>query len=123
MIRRPPRSTRTDTLLPDTTLVRSLVDQHGAHAALLDGHAAAAEQLGGELLHLVFVGLSQDKGNAPAFERRGRIGRRGRRQRKIFQIGRAHVWTPVTNAHIVCRLLLAKKKKNDATRSRTRSHS
>src|SRR3546814_19597387 len=87
MIRRPPRSTRTDTLLPDTTLVIELVDQHGAHAALLDGHAAAAEQLGGELLHLVFVGLSQDKGNAPAFERRGRIGRRGRRQRKIFHKG------------------------------------
>src|SRR3546814_4589960 len=27
------------------------------------------------------------------------------------QIGRAHVWTPVTNAHLVCRLLLVKKKK------------
>src|SRR3546814_9587515 len=27
-----------------------------------------------------------------------------------FQIGRAHVWTPVTNAHLVCRLLLDKKK-------------
>src|SRR3546814_9173551 len=26
------------------------------------------------------------------------------------QIGRAHVWTPVTNAHIVCRLQLEKKK-------------
>src|SRR3546814_3953794 len=26
------------------------------------------------------------------------------------QIGRAHVWTPVTNAHLVCRLLLEKKK-------------
>src|SRR3546814_7881457 len=26
------------------------------------------------------------------------------------QIGRAHVLTPVTNAHLVCRLLLAKKK-------------
>src|SRR3546814_3906088 len=26
------------------------------------------------------------------------------------QIGRAQVWTPVTNAHLVCRLLLAKKK-------------
>src|SRR3546814_1134649 len=26
------------------------------------------------------------------------------------QIGRAHVCTPVTNAHLVCRLLLAKKK-------------
>src|SRR3546814_8868092 len=28
-----------------------------------------------------------------------------------LQIGRAHVWTPVTNAHLVCRLLLEKKKK------------
>src|SRR3546814_9740228 len=26
------------------------------------------------------------------------------------EIGRAHVWTPVTNAHLVCRLLLEKKK-------------
>src|SRR3546814_4487064 len=26
------------------------------------------------------------------------------------QIGRAHVLTPVTNAHLVCRLLLEKKK-------------
>src|SRR3546814_2763671 len=25
------------------------------------------------------------------------------------QIGRAHVWTPVTNAHLVCRLLLEQK--------------
>src|SRR3546814_10602058 len=28
------------------------------------------------------------------------------------QIGRAHVRTPVTNAHLVCRLLLEKKKGN-----------
>src|SRR3546814_7428606 len=28
----------------------------------------------------------------------------------IQQIGRAHVLTPVTNAHLVCRLLLEKKK-------------
>src|SRR3546814_1066065 len=27
-----------------------------------------------------------------------------------MQIGRAHVWTPVTNAHLVCRLLLEQKK-------------
>src|SRR3546814_9096828 len=27
-----------------------------------------------------------------------------------YEIGRAHVCTPVTNAHLVCRLLLAKKK-------------
>src|SRR3546814_5243603 len=30
----------------------------------------------------------------------------------LRQIGRAHVCTPVTNAHIVCRLLLEKKKDN-----------
>src|SRR3546814_2713053 len=28
---------------------------------------------------------------------------------EMAQIGRAHVWTPVTNAHLVCRLLLEKK--------------
>src|SRR3546814_1963750 len=27
----------------------------------------------------------------------------------LEQIGRAHVWTPVTTAHLVCRLLLEKK--------------
>src|SRR3546814_10538190 len=31
------------------------------------------------------------------------------------QIGRAHVLTPVTNAHIVCRLLLEKKKTTTIT--------
>src|SRR3546814_8052728 len=35
-----------------------------------------------------------------------------RRRRVRTQIGRAHVCTPVTNAHIVCRLLLEKKKTN-----------
>src|SRR3546814_1038075 len=28
----------------------------------------------------------------------------------VEQIGRAHVWTPVTNAHLVCSLLIAKEK-------------
>src|SRR3546814_6370592 len=32
------------------------------------------------------------------------------RRRTHKQIGRAHVLTPVTNAHLVCRLLLEKKK-------------
>src|SRR3546814_5785883 len=31
------------------------------------------------------------------------------------EIGRAHVSTPVTNAHLVCRLLLEKKKKKQQT--------
>src|SRR3546814_9707301 len=30
--------------------------------------------------------------------------------RDAAQIGRAHVWTPVTNAQLVCRLLLVKQK-------------
>src|SRR3546814_9950732 len=34
------------------------------------------------------------------------------RGRQPAQIGRAHVCTPVTNAHLVCRLLLEKKKKH-----------
>src|SRR3546814_5278098 len=29
---------------------------------------------------------------------------------RAYEIGRAHVCTPVTNAHLVCRLLLEKKK-------------
>src|SRR3546814_5152726 len=39
-------------------------------------------------------------------QRLGTVGRTG-------QIGRAHVCTPVTNAHLVSRLLLAKKIKLD----------
>src|SRR3546814_972224 len=31
-------------------------------------------------------------------------------RRRATKIGRAHVCTPVTNAHLVCRLLLEKKK-------------
>src|SRR3546814_7964646 len=35
----------------------------------------------------------------------------------ITKIGRAHVCTPVTNAHLVCRLLLEKKKKHIVDKS------
>src|SRR3546814_2013315 len=45
-----------------------------------------------------------------------RLQRRRRAKRHLSQprheIGRAHVCTPVTNAHLVCRLLLEKKKHN-----------
>src|SRR3546814_3926210 len=42
MIRRPPRSTRTDTLFPYTTLFRSLVQQH---AETVDDNTAAGPRL------------------------------------------------------------------------------
>src|SRR3546814_10801216 len=38
------------------------------------------------------------------------------------KIGRAHVWNPVTNTHLVCRLLLEKKKQkahDDQTNQQT----
>src|SRR3546814_3637049 len=41
---------------------------------------------------------------------RHRLGPPGALVRSFYQIGRAHVCTPVTNAHLVCRLLLEKKK-------------
>src|SRR3546814_1906059 len=88
MIRRPPRSTRTDTLFPYTTLFRSPF--------------AAIDRLAdlGDLV--VIFGLG----------RAARIAHRivgADRQ----QIGRADVWTPVTNAHLVCRLLLEKKNNTE----------
>src|SRR3546814_3805028 len=41
--------------------------------------------------------------NFPRFNKMKGLG-------QIVKIGRAHVCTPVTNAHLVCRLLLEKKK-------------
>src|SRR3546814_13127336 len=41
MIRRPPRSTRTDTLFPYTTLFRSIVDRHRLVEPVLGEHIAA----------------------------------------------------------------------------------
>src|SRR3546814_6194619 len=38
------------------------------------------------------------------------------------QIGRAHVCTPVTNAHLVCRLLLEQKKTNTKTNKYRTNH-
>src|SRR3546814_10062831 len=39
-------------------------------------------------------------------ETRGDEQEPGEQFRPVFQIGRAHVWTPVTNAHPVCCLLI-----------------
>src|SRR3546814_4417832 len=44
----------------------------------------------------------------------GKVLRRAIRER-MAEIGRAHVRTPVTNAHLVCRLLLEKNKKTNPT--------
>src|SRR3546814_7535334 len=55
MIRRPPRSTRTDTLLPYTTLVRSRRD--GSCATCLGQHRGGARGYALMLLKAVEIGL------------------------------------------------------------------
>src|SRR3546814_1766437 len=130
MIRRPPRSTRTDTLFPYTTLFRSGLCRfpenrsralEGRRAAgrsgrlyLADRRAATARTRSDRRA----CGPVQPRCRDPAHRRHdGQPGlyRRGhhlRRRARLAgsQIGRAHVSTPVTNAHLVCRLLLEKKK-------------
>src|SRR3546814_20339782 len=60
MLRRPPRSTRTDTLFPYTTLFRSA---GGAH--LLEGLGGIAHAFAGELRHAWLVqGIDRNTGNS-----------------------------------------------------------
>src|SRR3546814_5075568 len=105
MIRRPPRSTRTDTLFPYTTLFRS--------ASML-------------AIAMPLVADWEGRTNSPHWDKIGKVwdvcyGDTKVEMRtyadaeckamlsKRLEIGRAHVRTPVTNAHLVCRLLLEKK--------------
>src|SRR3546814_10908190 len=102
MIRRPPRSTRTDTLFPYTTLFRSC--RHGTGRS---GHRASSKA--GPLLLYGRVGQRPRTGKSQGQDRADRQSACPLRPREI---GRAHVCTPVTNAHLVCLLLLEKKNKS-----------
>src|SRR3546814_962595 len=94
MLRRPPMSTLTDTLFPYTTLFRS------DRLDLVDG-----DQCGGVVGLDVAAELEVD-GAKPAADRCLDHGIGQLRLQILDQIGRAHVSTPVTNAHLVCRPLL-----------------
>src|SRR3546814_1242225 len=107
MTRRPPRSTRTDTLFPYTTLFRSEVAGSGGchscgpaspplHASLPHHHCHPLQR--GDIL------------SRPVRSARAAAFPFPKRRSLPPKIGRAHVCTPVTNAHLVCRLLLEKKK-------------
>src|SRR3546814_9047388 len=106
MIRRPTRSTRTDTLFPYTTLFRST--NRGLGAAISEccvaGVIVALSACGGSAAPSSGAALKdwptwQTGENPPPAP-----------PEVEAEIGRAHVRTPVTNAHLVCRLLLEKKK-------------
>src|SRR3546814_5328570 len=89
MLLRPPRSTRTDTLFPYTTLFRSV-------ARLLVGEKAPDQPF-----KTVATGRGESHFLRPFLE--PEVEREGREDRKSTRLN------SVTNAHLVCRLLLEKK--------------
>src|SRR3546814_8684290 len=112
MIRRPPRSTRTDTLFPYTTLFRS---SHELSAAST-GHRERRERAEARR-------QGTAAGRGPAARRHQADDRRAREVRNRAPEGcdrsEEHTSeTPVTNAHLVCRLLLEKNKRSDTSAHR-----
>src|SRR3546814_3099404 len=114
MIRRPPRSTRTDTLFPHTTLFRSQPLRKGVHVDE-PGHpfldlVRLRHHPVDDLVEIIPLGLGEEP-HAPEVDAQhrhpGSPGELGAPQqdRKSTRLN------SVTNAHLVCRLLLEKKKK------------
>src|SRR3546814_9001156 len=99
MIRRPPRSTRTYTLFPYTTLFRSTLVEKLAASTQATVLLAFGERLSwgrGYSIHIEpLVGAPTPRSEEHTSG------------------------TPVTNAHLVCRLLLEKKKKK---KTKTKEH-
>src|SRR3546814_3112820 len=102
-IRRPQRATRTDTLLPNTTLFRS---RGAAVFTMPGGHKVLVVQVMGR----IFMDPLDDPFAAVDGElQKYRLGS-GSVDAVIVDIDRKSTrLTPVTNAHLVCRLLLEKK--------------
>src|SRR3546814_4096194 len=99
MIRRAPRSTRTDTLFPYTTLFRSA--DKCARGFVQRGQFGFGHRRNGQPDTDTF-GLGTcplNVGRIEIVEDQKGVDRKSTRR------------TPVTNAHLVCRLLLEKKKK------------
>src|SRR3546814_2721340 len=112
-IRRPPRSTRTDTLLPYTTLFRSPRPPALAGTAAPRWDMTAFAYIGAALAEIAgcfafWAWLRMDKSAwwlAPGLASLALFA-----WLLTLEIGIAHVCTPVTNALLVCRLLLDKTK-------------
>src|SRR3546814_3467805 len=96
MIRRPPRSTRTDTLFPYTTLFRSWTCTSAVCARRSRLTVRAIQSARCVRRDTRLKALRPDRKGPPDHERRS--------EEHTSEL-------PVTNAHLVCRLLLEKKKK------------
>src|SRR3546814_3218423 len=99
MIRRPPKSTRTDTLFPYTTLFRSCAS--AVRCGLKRRWDWVRPKRSGEEIC-----------NPDAATTGNALPEPWPLRMIAGQIGRVHVCTPVTHAHLVCRLLLVNKKPN-----------
>src|SRR3546814_9136012 len=115
MRRRPPRSTRTGPLVPYTTLFRSVAMKDRPKTPFVAPSGIRMVRIERRTGRKVFGVWPSDDPKSPviweAFKPESeprRVIRRDELARE--KIGRAHVCTPVTNAHLVCRLLLEKKK-------------
>src|SRR3546814_4683714 len=112
MIRRPPRSPRTDTLFPYTTLFRSnrmTLIRSAPNRIRAMNHAVAIGD--------ARFAVTREEGRAVEIDDVAKLAdQEGGRHR---QAGSHHIdrkstrLNPVTNAHLVCRLLLEKKKKTN----------
>src|SRR3546814_6672593 len=125
MIRRPPRSTRTDTLFPYTTLFRSslcaaVMEQRrlglvNKPMITVPNHCLA--QIAREFLMLYptarildrlgeNIGIDSDQAAGDQMIERdiGKAQPFGKRAADTIQIGREHVRTPATKAHHQCRI-------------------
>src|SRR3546814_4850251 len=125
MLRRPPRSTRSDTLFPYTTLFRSwpcrrrqpwLFSESASQCAAgfrdIEGAVGACPMgsrgLGGHRrCHSCSLGAQHfvDQPGSSRFVRLFWPYPQAVASHVLAEIGRAHVCTPVTNAHMVRRLL------------------
>src|SRR3546814_4848257 len=100
MIRRPPRSTRTDTLFPYTTLFRSVFGPAPCQSLHMPWPACLWRR------------CHRRRSQPPMY--------RYQRERSLLFRSEEHTSElPVTNAHLVCRLLLEKKKTNNRTNNTT----
>src|SRR3546814_3538496 len=79
---------------------------------LAEGSVVELDRQADELLDIMVNGTLIAKGEVVTVN--GRYGIRivevATAEARMAEIGRAHVCTPVTNAHLVCRLLLEKKQ-------------
>src|SRR3546814_5397952 len=122
MIRRPPRSTRTDTLFPYTTLFRSAQSCSGLNPPPKAAAQEFEENRPPPRNPASFPQSSHDPNSRRqhrSLPPRSRLPTSRELQdlppesaRPPEETGRAHVRTPVTNAHLVCRLLLEKNNNN-----------